>query len=70
MCIAISLDLVISEDTMHKYVFGLTKLKIMMHMLSYELDRGARVVYPNSMEARFHFQNDVTLAYMDTIADY
>ena len=60
----------ISVDTMHQYVTGPTALETMMHMLSNELDRGAREVYLDVMDARVNFQKDVTLKYMDTIADY
>lgn len=70
MHIATSPDLLISADIMHKYVVGLTALKTMMQILSNELDRGARVVYSDAMEARVRFQKYVTLEYMDTIADY
>ena len=42
----------------------------MMHMLSDELDRGARSMYPDAMEARFRFQTDVTTEHMDTMKDY
>ena len=70
MLIATSLDLPISADIMHKYVAGLATLKTMMHMLSYELARGARVVYLDAMEARVRFQTDVTTEHMDTIRDY
>jgi len=42
----------------------------MMHMLLDELDRGAKVVYPNATEARVHFQKYVTTEYTDTITDY
>jgi len=61
MCIATSSDLAISADIMQNYVIGLTTLKTMMCMLSNELDKGAQVVYPDAMEARFCFQKDVTL---------
>ena len=42
----------------------------MMHMLLKELDRGARAVYPNAMEARVRFQTDVTAEHTNTIKDY
>ena len=70
MCIAINPDLPISADIMHKYVVGLVALKTMMCMLSNELDRGARVVYLDVMEARVRFQTDVTTEHTDTIKDY
>ncbi len=70
MHIATSPDLEISVDTMHKYVVGPAILKTMMHMLSDELERGARAVYSDAMEARVRFQKYVTLEYMDIIADY
>ena len=37
---------------MHKYVVGSAALKTIMCMLSDDLDRGARVVYLDAMEAR------------------
>ena len=70
MRIATSLDLPISADIMHKYVVCLAALKVMMHMLTNELDRGARVVYPDAMEARVRLQKAVTLEHTDTSADY
>jgi len=74
MCIATSVNLVISADTMHHYFASLatlkTTLKTIMHMLSDKLDRGTREVYPDAMEARVHFQKDVTIEYTDTIVDY
>lgn len=63
-------DLPISADIMHKYVVGQRSLKEMMHMLTDELDRGARAMYVDAMEARARFQKDVTLEHTDTIADY
>lgn len=39
---ATSASLEISVATMHQYVFGLNALKTMVHMLSDELDRGAK----------------------------
>jgi len=63
-------DMPISADDMRKYVVGSTILKTMIHMLMDELDRGARAVYPNSMEARYKFQTDVTVEHMDTLKDY
>lgn len=41
-----------------------------MHMLSNELDKGAKSVYLDASEARVHFQKDVTTEYMDTITYY
>jgi len=70
MCIATSEDLVISVDTMHQYVIGLATLKTLMHMLSHELDRGAKSAYPNAIEARVRFQKYSTTECMDIIADY
>jgi len=64
MCIATILDLVIKEDTMHKYVVHPTTLKTMMFMLLYELDRRSWVVYLDAMEVRVRFEKDVTLEYM------
>ena len=55
MHIATSPNFPISADIMHKYVAGPATLKTTMHMLSYELDRGAQVVYSDVMEARVKF---------------
>jgi len=55
MHIDTSENLVISAGTMHQYVVGPAALKTMMCMLSDELDRGARAVYPDAIEARVHF---------------
>ena len=55
MRITTSSDLAVSVDTMHQYVVGPATLKIMMHMLLDDLDRGARAVYPDAIEARVHF---------------
>ena len=63
-------DLPISADIMRKYVSGLATLRTMMHVLSDKLDRGARVVYPDAMEARFKFQMHVSSEHIDTIKDY
>jgi len=60
MCIATKEDLAINVDTMHQDVVGLATLKTMMCMLLENLDRGAKEVYPDAIEARFHFQKDVT----------
>ena len=70
MCMVTSTHLEISTDTTHQYVVGLVALKTIMCMLSYDLDRGARAVYPDAMEARVSFQKDVTIEYTDTITDY
>lgn len=40
-----------------------------MRMLSDELDKGAISVYPDAMEERVHFQQDVTIKRMDTITE-
>jgi len=69
MCIATSPDFPINPDITHKYIASLGALKTMMHILSDELERGAREVYPNVVEARVRFHKDVTFEYMDTIAD-
>jgi len=55
---------------MHKYVVGLATLKIMMHMIANELDRGAREVYPDAMEAKVRLQTYVTVEHLKTIRDY
>jgi len=68
--IATSPDLLISANTMHKYVAGPAALKTMMHILSNELDRGAQVVYPEAMDARVRSLKYISLEYMDTITHY
>ena len=70
MCIATNLDFPISTKTMHKYVVGPTTLKAMMCMLSDELDREARAVYLDSMQARVRIQTYVTMEHTNTIKDY
>ena len=70
MYIATSPDLPISTDTMHKYVASPDTLKTMMHMLSDDLDRGSRAVYPDAMKGRVKCQMDVTAEHTDTIKDY
>jgi len=70
MHITSSPNIPISADIMHKYVAGPATLKIMMHMLPNELDRGARAVYPDAIGANVGFQSDVTVEHMDTIRDY
>ncbi len=63
-------NLQMSGDNIHQYVTGLAALKTMMWMLSDELDKGAKSVYPDATEARFRFHKDVTIEYADTIIDY
>ena len=70
MHIATNADLQMSTETMHQYVVGLFALKTMMHILSDELDKGFKSVYPNATEARVQFQKDVTIEHAETIADY
>lgn len=70
MRISTSLDLPISGYIMCKYGSGMATLKIMMCMLIDDLEKGARVVYPNAMEVRFRFHIDVTAEHMDTLKDY
>ena len=55
MRIATNPDFPISADIMHKYIVGPTTLKTMMHILSDDLDKGSRAVYPDAMEARVRF---------------
>lgn len=69
MHITTSTDLEINIDTMHQYLSSLTALKNMMRMLSDELDRGAKSLYPNAMESRVRFQKEVTTEYTDIIKD-
>jgi len=39
-------------------------------MLSDELEKGVKLVYPDATEARVRFQRDVTIEYTNTIVDY
>jgi len=70
MRITTNTQLEISADTMHQYVVGPATLKTMMHMLSDELDKGAKSVYPDATKARVRFQKDVTREYTDIITNY
>lgn len=70
MCTPTSPDLPISVDIMREYVAGLATLKKIMRMLIDDLDKGARAVYLDAMEARFRFQMDVTTEHTDTLKDY
>ena len=70
MCIATSLDLPISANIMHKYVVDPAALKTMICILLEKLDRGARAVYRDAMEARVKFQIDVTAEHTNAIKDY
>jgi len=69
MCMVTNTHLEIDTDAMHQYVASLATFKAMVCMLSNELDRGAISVYPDAMEARVHFQRDVTIEHTDTITD-
>ncbi len=62
-----NIHLEINKNTMHQYVAGPTTLKMMMCMLSDELDRGAISVYLDATEAGAHFQYDVTIECVETI---
>ena len=70
MHVASIVDLEINTNTMHQHVAGPTVLQTMMCMLSDEVDRGAKSVYPDEIEARVFFQKDVTIEYIDTIRGY
>ena len=39
---------------MHQYVIGLALVNTMMRMLSDKLDRGAKTMYVDAIEARVH----------------
>lgn len=69
MCMVTSTYLEISTNTMYQYVTGPIALKMMMHMLLDELDKGAISVYLDATEARVRFQQDVTFECADTITD-
>ena len=70
MFIATSTELAINANTRHHYFIGLSALKMMMCILSNESDREAKSVYLDAMEARVHFQHDVTIEHANTITDY
>lgn len=67
---ATSPDFPITTEIMCKDVVGPATLNTMMHMLLDELNRGAQELYPDAMEARFRFQNNVTAEHTDIIKDY
>ncbi len=69
MCMLTSTHSEIIIDTMHQYVDGLSALKMMMHMLSDELDKGAISMYADATKARVFFQQDVTIKHMNTITN-
>ncbi len=52
---ATNTQLEIIVDTMHQYVVVSTTLNNMIHMLSNELDKGAKLVYQDATEKRVHF---------------
>lgn len=70
MHIVTSGNLDMRTNTMHRYVVAPASLKTMMRMLSDELHRGVKSVYPDATETRVRFQKDFTTNYMDTIIDY
>jgi len=55
MRVATNANLANSVETMHQYAASLAAPKTMMHILSDELDRGAKAVYADATEARVHF---------------
>jgi len=61
MHITTSVGVEISGDSMHQYVASPATLKAMMHMLSKELDRGAKEVYLDATEARICFPKYFTI---------
>ena len=67
---ATSDDLQLSKENMQKYIGGLATLKTLWHILQDELNKGFITIYPEAMEARVHFDKDVTKQYGDTIAQY
>ena len=69
MCMVTVTHMEIKTDTMHQYVVGPTALKMMMRMLSDELDEGAMSVYPDARKARVRFQQDAIIERMNTIAN-
>jgi len=55
MCMVTNTHFEVSTDTMHQYVDGPTALKMMMRMLSNELDRGTISMYLDAMGASVDF---------------
>ena len=64
---AASDDLQLSTKNMQKYIGGPTTVKIVLHKLQDELDKGFRTIYLEAMEARVRFDKDITKQYRDTI---
>jgi len=69
MCMVTSTHLEISTNIMHQYVVRPVALKMMMCMLSDELDGGAISMYLDATETRVDLQQDVTIEHTDTITD-
>ena len=70
MCMTTNTHLKIITNPMHQCVAAPAALKTMMSILLDELDRGAKSVYPDAMEARVRFQQDVTIEHANTITNY
>jgi len=68
MCEAISDDLQLIIENMQRYMSGPATLRIMLHVLQDELDRGFRTIYSEAMEARVCFDKDVIKQCGHTIA--
>ena len=69
MHMASNTHLEINTNIMHQSVVAPTTFKIMLHVLSNELDRGAISVYSDAMKARVRFQQDVTIERTDPITN-
>jgi len=63
-------DLELNAHKILKFINGPVKVKTMFLMLQNELDTSSKIVYPNSMEARVFFQEDIVKYFGDTITHY
>lgn len=61
-------DLHLNAENMKMYIGGQSTLRIVLHMLQDEMDKGFRTIYPKAMEARVRFKKDVTKWYGNKIA--
>jgi len=70
MPMATNIYLQVSANNMKMYIFGLALLRTELHMLQDELDRGSKSVYPEEMEERVCFHEEIIKKYVDTIVHY
>ena len=55
---------------MQKFIDGPVKVKTMLLMLQNKLDIGSKTMYPNAMEAKVCFQQDIVKQFGYTITQY